>query len=351
VNAGTVTIGFNALPLQPSGAGVSTYIRELLVALADRTDARLVPLVQASAAGDLPRSLRPVTRPDSAGLRRVLAGLVGLGSTDLDLYHGLDVDLPVRHRCPTVATVHDLSVFDAPTGVPRARVAGERLLVHHALRRADAVIAVSEFTASRVRERFGRTPTVVREAPGPDMVPPDAGELRTAREAFRLPDRFVLHVGSLDPRKNVDGLARACAAAGLPLVLAGGTLGCSPPPGTLPLGFVPRAQLPALYGAAELVAYVSVYEGFGLPPLEAMACGAAVVTTPVPAVTELVGDAACTVAAGDADGLADTIRALAADPARRAELADACRRRATTRSWGDVAEETLAVYRRVGVRC
>ena len=342
-------IGFNALPLQASGAGVSTYIRELLGALADRTDADLVPLVQASAVSQLPGRVTPATRRDGAGLRRVVAGLAGMGG--IDLFHGLDVDLPARPRCPTVTTVHDLSVFDVPAGVPRHRVAGERLLVRHALRRADVVIAVSAFTAERVRARFGREADVVHEAPGPDMVPANPAEIGAARASLGLPDRFVLHVGSIDPRKNVGVLAEACRRARVPLVLAGGTLGCAPPPGAIVLGFVARSLLPALYGAAELVAYVSGYEGFGLPPLEAMACGAAVVTTPVPAVRELVGDEAVTVAAGDAAGLSAAITELAADPARRTEVAERCRRRATARSWQDVADETLALYRRAGIRC
>lgn len=343
------TIGFNALPLQPSGAGVSTYIRELLGALARRTDASLVPLVQSSAVSELPGRVAPATRRDGAGLRRVVAGLAGLGH--VDLFHGLDVDLPARSRCPTVTTVHDLSVFDAPEGVARHRVVGERLLVRHALRRADIIVAVSAFTADRVRDRFGRRADVVLEAPGPDMVPASAVSTAQVRAALRLPDRFVLHVGSLDPRKNIGVLADACRQAGLPLVLAGGTLGVAPPPGTIPLGFVAREVLPALYGAAEIVAYVSGYEGFGLPPLEAMACGAAVVTTPVPGVVELVGDDACTVVPGDAAALAGAIRALAADPDHRTELAERCRRRATSRTWVDVADETLALYRRAGVTC
>ena len=343
------TIGFNALPLQASGAGVSTYIRELLGALAERTDAALVPLVQASAVSELPGRVTPATRRDGAGLRRVLAGLAGVGG--VDLFHGFDVDLPARPRCPTVTTVHDLSVFDVPAGVPRHRVAGERLLVRHALRRADVVIAVSAFTAARVRARFGRDADVVHEAPGPDMVPATAAEIAAVRASLGLPDRFVLHVGSIDPRKNVGVLADACRRAGIPLVLAGGTLGCAPPAGALTLGFVLRSLLPALYGAAEMVAYVSSYEGFGLPPLEAMACGAAVVTTPVPAVRELVGDEAVTVAPGDGDGLAAAIGELAADPTRRAEVAERCRRRATARTWQNVADETLALYRRAGVTC
>ena len=343
------TIGFNALPLQASGAGVSTYIRRLLGALAERTDADLVPLVQAAAVGDLPDRARPAIRRDSAGIRRVVAGLAGLGH--VDLFHGLDVDLPARPRCPTVTTVHDLSVFDVPGGVARHRVVGERLLVRHALRRADVIIAVSAFTAERVRDRFGREAEVVLEAPGPDMVPATGTEVDAVRAEFRLPDRFVLHVGSLDPRKNIGVLADACREAAIPLVLAGGSLGVAPPPGTIPLGFVPRGILPALYGAAEIVAYVSGYEGFGLPPLEAMACGAAVVTTPVPAVVELVGDDACTVTPGDADALAAAITALAGDGARRTELAERCRRGATARSWDDVADETLARYRQAGVRC
>ncbi|MGI8685803.1 MAG: glycosyltransferase [Acidimicrobiales bacterium] len=130
------------------------------------------------------------------------------------------------------------------------------------------------------------------------------------------------------------GLASACRSAGVPLVLAGGTpWGGAVPPGALSLGYVPRDVLPALYGAATVVAYCSKYEGFGLPPLEAMACGAAVVASRVASLPEVLGDAACLVEPGDGDVLAGTLRRLFADDEERVALGLAASKRATGFSW------------------
>jgi glycosyltransferase involved in cell wall biosynthesis len=115
------------------------------------------------------------------------------------------------------------------------------------------------------------------------------------------------------------------------------------------LGYVPRADLIALYGAATLVAFTSRYEGFGLPPLEAMACGAPVVTTPVASLRDVLGDSAIFVEVGDVDGLARAMTELARDAARRVELAAAGRARAATMSWTRAAEATADVYRSLGV--
>lgn len=329
---------------------MQTYIRELLRQLAGTMDCALFAAVQDDVVGDLPPGIAPLVRRRADGVSRAVAGARDLGPADL--VHGLDVDLPRRRRSPTVATIHDLSVFDVPWSNSRVRARGERLLVTASARRADALIVMSHFTAERVKARFGRDSVVIPLAPRTDLVPAPGETVQAVRTRYGLADRFVLHVGNIEPRKDVPALAAACREAGVPLVLAGARRDTTVPipPEARALGYVPAGHLAGLYRAATVVCYPSLYEGFGLPPVEAMACGAAVVATRIPALAEILGEGAELVGPGDVAHLARTVRELFDDEERRLALAAAGQRQVRHLSWRATAAATTAVYRSIGLR-
>jgi len=307
-------------------------------------------VVRRTAVSLLPAGVEPIERSDSSGARRALQGLGSYGSADV--IHGLDVDLPLRPRAPTVATVHDLSVFDVPWAFSAFRARGEQLLVSQSLRRADELIAVSHFTAGQIRERFGRNAHVAHLAPAAEFVPASPTAVAEVRRRWQLPERFLLHVGTIEPRKNVASLVRAAGEVNVPLVLVGTQLeelpsgpGCGD---VMKLGWVDGTDLPALYSAATVVAYPSRYEGFGLPPVEAMACGAPVVTTTVGALPEVLTNVTL-LDPEDEAGLIDTLRDLLTDEEYRQAWACTGQKDVANLSWRRTAEQNLAVYRSMGI--
>src|SRR5690606_4530440 len=178
-------IGFGALALRPSGSGVQTYVRELLTALDPLLpSAALRATVQCDATGELPPRVTPSVRPVADGVRRMLYAKVPVRG--VDLFHSLDVDLPVLCSGVTVSTFHDLAVFDTPWAFSRHRAAGERALLRDAMRRADVLVAVSNFTAERLLALCGREAVVTPLAPAVWAKPPAPEEMRDIRRAYRL---------------------------------------------------------------------------------------------------------------------------------------------------------------------
>lgn len=315
----------------------------------------------------------------------------------VDLLHCPLNILPVLCRAPVVLTIHDLTFVRFPDRFHPLKQRYLARLTRFSARRARRILADSAATKRDVEETFGIPCSkidVVYPAVDPDFRPYDhedghedgrvdtradastegaagggseglAGLDRAAVEAFRrrkgLPERFILYLGTLEPRKNVDTLVTAYAEAvrrGLPqaLVLAGGKgwgyraiFQAVERHGLADRvvfpGYVDRADQPLWYNAAELFVYPSQYEGFGLPALEAMACGVPVVSSNTSSLPEVVGSAGATVDPTDVGALSEMMVAVLSDTGRMATMRRDGRRQAAGFTWLAAAEACVAAYR------
>ena len=357
--------------------GIGRYSRNLLAAFARRAPEdvtwTLLVLRNFPPAGALaapPHRVRGTVR-----LRRPELSMLALDPLLLpfelarqgDLYHSVQLGLPLAAGMPVVLTVHDLAPLRWPSyylRYPHARLG--HLWQYALAKRADALIAVSEATKADVVERLGVPPERVRvipEAVDASFRPPPR-ELGAAltRDRFAVPGRYVLYVGQFDPRKNMDGLFAAFARAAerdpdLRLVVVG-TLGKLAPlmrdalarsrvaaDRVIVTGEVDDGRLGALYAGAECLLHAAWLEGFGLTALEALAAGTPVVGYRAGAVAEVVGDAGVLVDERDPDALGDALLTLLDDPALAARLRERAKPRAARFSWDRAADDTLAVYR------
>jgi glycosyltransferase involved in cell wall biosynthesis len=282
-----------------------------------------------------------------------------------DLYHSPDFTLPPLARARGIVTVHDLSFLRVPECAPPALREHLERAVPRSVARAHHVLADSSNTRDDLVELLGAPREKVSVVPGgvEGRFRPieDAGCLETVRARYRLPPEFILAVGTLEPRKNYPGLISAYAdfrrRTGLPhrLVIAGREGWMFEPiyerverEGVVELvqfvGFVADEDLPALYNLADTVAYPSLYEGFGLPPLEAMACGVPVVCSNTSSLPETAGDAAITVDPTDADALSGALELALSDSGRRAQAIERGLTQARKFGWSAAAEKLIAAY-------
>ena len=343
----------------PQDRGVTHVTRSLVAALAAGfPDDRLDVLVPGGGPWAPPAALdranvRIVRHPVPSRLLFGAAALAGrprldrlLGDVDV-LWIPAPAPLAASRRVPLVLSVHDLSWVQRPQDF----TAYERLW--HALarprrlaERANAVAAVSRATAVEVERRWGISPARVTVVPnGIDLPPLEPGAAPPG-----LPERYLLFVGALEPRKAPELLVEAfgrARAQGLEadLVLAG--VGRLAPrlhaPGVLQLGAVPRAALPALYAGALALVMPSWLEGFGLPPAEALRAGTPAVVSDLPVFAETLGEGALRVAPGDPDALAGALLRVAGDAGLRARLAAAGAEAVGSLTWERTARELHAV--------
>ncbi|RMG89684.1 MAG: glycosyltransferase family 1 protein [Chloroflexi bacterium] len=279
------------------------------------------------------------------------------------LFHSTEHLLMPLHQIPTVLTVHDLIYKLFPAYHKKLNYWFLNIAMPIFCRRADAIIAVSQASKQDIVKHYGIDPTkihVVYEAASPHFQPPPPARIAYVRQTYKLPDKFLLHISTIEPRKNLSRLLDALKALRqlfpkLTLVLAGGK-------GWLYedffakieaeglqeavhlLGWVPDEDLPAIIAAADLAVQPSLYEGFGLPVLEHMACGQVVAASNRSSLPEVGGEAAVYFDPYSVDEMVSVIRRLLTDReeyAHRRELGLAQARRF---SWERAAKETIAVY-------
>ncbi|HEY8173621.1 MAG TPA: glycosyltransferase family 1 protein [Dehalococcoidia bacterium] len=281
-----------------------------------------------------------------------------------DVYHSPNYILPLGLRCRSVVTIHDMTFFDRKVHKLRSHLYLS-LLATAAIHKANRVICVSDFTRSQLVRRFPsveRKTHVIHEGVDPSFAPQGRDGVERFRRRFGLVDPYILFVGTIEPRKN---LARLIEAFGEVVrghafphrLIIGGAHGWKDGPvrrayAASPVrerihfaGYIDEATLPAAYAGADVFAYPSLYEGFGLPPLEAMACGTPVLTSNCTSLPEVVGGAAVTVNPYDTHSIADALRRLLGDASLRRALSQAGQERAATFSWDDAASRTIDVYK------
>jgi glycosyltransferase involved in cell wall biosynthesis len=353
-------------------AGLGRYAQELMAALVEqgahdytafyhrRGRAQLLPPIDRLPRLTTSLSVRPWR------LRTALAHFAGLGMDGLfpgvDVFHAAEHLLPRLRRIRSVFTLHDLIFHFDPDSHKPLNIAFLKTMMPRFLRAADAVIAVSEHT-KRDAVRIYRVPPdkirVIYEGVDPRFKPisnPQA--LNDLREKYRLPERFVLHVGTIEPRKNLPLLFEALTAPqarDVTLVVAGQTGWLTEPifarVNALGVhervrftGYIPDQDLPVLLSAAAVLVMPSRYEGFGLPVLEAMACGTPVIASDASSLPEVGGEAALYASLDDPRAWAESIDRVMRDAALRASMREKGLRQAAKFRWDMAARQTAEVY-------
>ncbi len=363
-------IGFDATPLETTyHSGVSNYTGQLLAALAAREDGHRYALLASRALNGHtpPNTLGQVGRtfPNRTVWMQVTLPRI-LDRLQPEVAHFTNSIAPLtKAPCPIVLTIHDMSLFLHAGLHPLKSLIVARPIIPIAARRAAAIITVSQSSQRDIVHGLGIPRDrvhVIHEAAAPQYrVIEDRAELDRVRAQYHLHQPFVLYVGTIEPRKNLLRLVHAFAQArqksmqfvlvgqlgwkyhSLLKLIAGLQLGDA----IRLIGYVPDADLPALYNLASIFAFPSIYEGFGLPIVEAMACGAPVLTSNRSSLKEIGDGAALLVDPFSVDAMADGLARLIADACWREEVRAKGLERAAQFSWTRAAEETVRVYEHV----
>ncbi|MEA2206040.1 MAG: hypothetical protein QOE77_2816 [Blastocatellia bacterium] len=367
-------IALDGMPLNQQLTGVGHYTLELARALAaasanDQYEVvsplSFVPLEEGNLNGELP-NLRFVQAKVGVVSRHWWT--VGLPryvqKRSFDVFHGTNFEVPLWKKCATVLTIHDLSLLLHSHAHEQSRVRRARRRLPLMARAATMIVTPGESVRDEVIEHLKIPATQVVAIPEAARrvfhpMPPDATS--ETRRRLGLADEFLLYVGTIEPRKNLNKLVQSfveiarARKGSLQLVLAGREGWLTEELFELVrqsgmneaikfTGYLCDDDLRALYNSCLAFIYPSFYEGFGLPPLEAMACGAPVIAGRIPSVEAVTGSAACLIDPDSVSDLAVNIRDLIDNERRRRELSTAGLKRAAEFSWERTAELTRAVY-------
>jgi glycosyltransferase involved in cell wall biosynthesis len=364
-----VALDVSAVPAKIAGAG------RYIVEIARRLPERDVATTLVTSRGDESRWQDVSAKANVIGLApnaRVArlayeAWVVGLSRSarGADLWHAPHYTMPRSGSVPVVVTIHDLTFFTNPEWHERSKVAFFRRAINYSAKHARVLVCVSAFSARLLEEIIPAHAPIVVAPLGVELTTfhprslDDTATFRTHGLSENVP--YILFVGTAEPRKGLDVLLEAfCDVGGhdksVELWIAGQTgWGVGPLEVLIAehpyrtrirrLGYVDDAALPALYRQARAVAYPSRGEGFGLPALEAMACGASLVTTEGTVMAEMAGDAARLVRVGDAEALAGSLHdILASSESERSSWAGRARARAENFTWDACVDQHLAAY-------
>lgn len=368
-------IGLDGIPLTFPKTGVGHYTAQLAHALASIAPEHQYRFIYPSS---FPASNFQLDHPPANVTSvRVPVGPVAkhwwtvglprhLRTHTVDLFHGTNYDIPLWRRCPTVLTIHDLSALTHPETHEKRSVRRARRRVPLMARSADAVIVPTHAIKDEACVELGLNDQkvfVVGEAAREFFQPVDLETTAPTREKFGIGDRFLLSVGTIEPRKNIPNLVAAFDVLArtnddLQLVVAGGKGWLSGPSlaaidrspfrrRIVTPGYLHDDDLRNLYSSCQVLLYLSLYEGFGLPPIESMACGAPVIASNIPALAESTDGAAALVDPLDVNAIVDAVRKVLENDVERDRLCEMGFKRSSELSWSLAATKTLQVYERV----
>jgi glycosyltransferase involved in cell wall biosynthesis len=371
-------VGINYTSALRQSAGIGRYTRGLVGALANLDSQNQYTLIVSKDSPleslfPLPSNFTLKVLPLSERLLTILWHRLNLPlaidrwAGPFDLFHSPDFVLPPLGKTPGLLTVHDLSFMKHPDGAAPKLRRWLNKVVPDSVARAHHILADSQSTKYDLQTLLGVNPakiSVVGAGVEPRFKPINNPEiLNRVRQRYHLPDQFILSLGTLEPRKNFEGLIHAFnnLQADFPklhLVIAGGkgwlynsiftaAAQSSATERIHLIGFVADEDLPALYSLAHIFAFPSHYEGFGIPVLEAMACGTPVVTADNSSLPEIAGQAALLVPAIDIEALTEVLGLFYTDPSLRERCIRAGLDRPPKFTWAGAAQKLLAIYQQI----